>query len=125
MEVVCHLPEDPTELMVISDVVLRTEGKEFPVHSQVLAAYSGFFRSMLHDLKHPVASTSVSTSCSSGSHSSVCCGNRSRMQLDIKDVSAKELGLLLKYLYTQDTSLLRKVITLDHIKTCARHQLFP
>jgi hypothetical protein len=121
MEVVCHLPEDPTELMVISDVVLCTEGKEFPVHSQVLAAYSGFFRSMLHDLKHPVASTSASAGCSKGSHSEGCCGNRSRMQLDIKDVSAKELGLLLKYLYTQDTSLLRKV---NSTCTNQKHRLF-
>lgn len=109
MEVVCHLPEDPTELMVISDVVLCTEGKEFPVHSQVLAAYSGFFRGMLHDLKHPVTTTSASTTCSKASNH--VGSQEARMQLDIKGVSARELGLLLKYLYTQDTSLLRKVIT--------------
>jgi hypothetical protein len=114
MEVTSHLPDDPTELVELSDVVLCAEGQVFPVHSQVLAAYSGFFRGMLHGLKNPVGVASDDgTACStSGSRNDAFdtdqCGKR-RMKLNLRDVCAKDLALMLKYLYTQDISLLKKV----------------
>jgi hypothetical protein len=135
MEVTCHLPDDPTELVELSDVVLCAEGQEFPVHSQVLAAYSGFFRGMLHGLKNPLgAAGDEEGGCSTSglqedAHDADQCGKR-RMKLNLQDVGARELALLLKYLYTQDMSLLKKVGGRDRLfafipAACGRRQQKP
>lgn len=122
-----HLPadDDSGELLDMSDLKIIVENKAFPVHSQLLATYSGFFRHLLYDLQHPIASSAGLAAHSRGS-SNGAANNSGRMQsntqqshigpdagrdqtLYIRDVAAKDFAFLLKYLYTQDVSMMEKV----------------
>lgn len=105
-QVTSHLPEDSQELLDMSDLVLVIDNKHFPVHGQLMSTYSGFFRHMLFDLKTPINSQlSAVDTLTQG------CSLKAQYptKLQLKDVTAKELSLLLRYLYSMDHGIMEKM----------------
>ena len=97
------------ELLDSADALLLVDNRIFPVHSQILTVFSGFFRHLFYDLGHPISSQpSSSSSLPTGG------GWRDKAPLVVTQVSARDFQFLLKYLYSSDSSMFEKVLQCWH-----------